>query len=348
MISNFIKHRCSLVFAVSMLLSFDTAVANEFFAESIPVDDRSQSSLDQAAEMAMTRMLIRVSGDETVVERPAFSAAVKKATRHLSLYSYRDSDTGTEAYFEFDDLWVRSLFREEGVPYWDERRPPIVVWLVVDEPFSRRFAARSDDPDVLTQSITPFADRGVTVRFPLLDLEDAAALPIDSAWSRDTNRIRLATGRYNAEHALVGRWIALSDGSKLVDWTYVGPSSIDNRQLRTDNDERSWQLGIDLAVDSMRDQYAVTLQRFTDAFAIKVSVAGVSDYADYRAVTSLFDDLGELVDLRVDSVADDRLIYRVLGVSSAEEVVRLIPERSGLRIDNIVSRNQLNLLWGEG
>jgi hypothetical protein len=348
MISNFIKHRCSLVFAVSMLLSFDTAVANEFFAESIPVDDRSQSSLDQAAEMAMTRMLIRVSGDETVVERPAFSAAVKKATRHLSLYSYRDSDTATEAYFEFDDLWVRSLFREEGVPYWDERRPPIVVWLVVDEPFSRRFAARSDDPDVLTQSITPFADRGVTVRFPLLDLKDAAALPIDSAWSRDTNRIRLATGRYNAEHALVGRWIALSDGSKLVDWTYVGPSSIDNRQLRTDNDERSWQLGIDLAVDSMRDQYAVTLQRFTDAFAIKVSVAGVSDYADYRAVTSLFDDLGELVDLRVDSVADDRLIYRVLGVSSAEEVVRLIPERSGLRIDNIVSRNQLNLLWGEG
>ena len=75
----------------------------------------------------------------------------------------------------------------------------------------------------------------------------------------------------------------------------------------------------------MRDQYAVTLQRFTDSFAIKVSVAGVDDYADYRSVSSLFEELGALADLRVDSVSGDRLTYRVLGVSSAEEVARWIP-----------------------
>ena len=208
--------------------------------ESVPVDDRNQSSLDAAAKLAMTRLLIRVSGDETVVQRPAFSDAVENAQQHLSLYSYRESDSGTDAYFEFDDLWVRGLFREQGVPYWDERRPPIVVWLVVDEPSLGRFAARADDTDVLTKSVVPFADRGVMVRFPLLDLEDAAALPISAAWARDTALwITAATARYNAEHALVGRWIVLSDGSKLVDWTYVGPSSVDNVQLKSSGDVES-------------------------------------------------------------------------------------------------------------
>ena len=77
-------------------------------------------------------------------------------------------------------------------------------------------------------------------------------------------------------------------------------------------------MGIDLAIDMMRDQYAVTLQRLPMPLPLRCQ-SSVSDYVDYRAVSSLFDDLGTLVDLRVDSVADDRLIYRVLGVSSAEE-----------------------------
>jgi hypothetical protein len=55
--------------------------------------------------------------------------------------------------------------------------------------------------------------------------------------------------------------------------------------------------------------------------------------------------LGELVELRIDSVSQDTLTYRVVGVSSADEVARLIPSRSGLRVQSAVNRAQLDLTW---
>jgi len=52
-----------------------------------------------------------------------------------------------------------------------------------------------------------------------------------------------------------------------------------------------------------------------------------------------------LVELRIDSVSQDTLTYRVVGVSSADEVARLIPSRSRLRVQSAVNRAQLDLTW---
>ena len=104
-----------------------------------------------------------------------------------------------------------------------------------------------------------------------------------------------------------------------------------------------WDVGVDLAVDAMRDSLAVTLQQFEVSDAIAVTVRGVSSFADYRAVSTVFKQLAELVELRIDSVGQDTLTYRVVGVSSAEEVARLIPSRSGLRVQSATNRAQLDL-----
>ena len=99
----------------------------------------------------------------------------------MLLYSYQDDvDIGTRVFFEFDDAFVRSLFRDHSVLYWEQRRPPVVIWLALDEPFSRRFAARSDDVELLSPSLDRFEARGLEVRFPLLDLADSVALPVNS------------------------------------------------------------------------------------------------------------------------------------------------------------------------
>ena len=262
------------------------------------------------------------------------------------LYSYQDDqDGGTRIFFEFDDAFVRSLFRDHSILYWEQRRPPLVIWLALDEPFSRRFAARSDDVELLAPSLERMELRGVEVRFPLLDLADSAALSVNAIWERDFDQVRRASARYGTEHALVGRWIDLSDGSKLVDWYYVGPKQSENLQFRATELSDIWDRGIDLAVDAMRDSLAVTLQQFEMSEAIAVSVKGVKSYADYRAISSVFDELGQLVDLRIDSLNSDTVIYRVVGVPSAEQVARLIPSRSGLLAQPVTRRGELELIW---
>ena len=320
--------------------------ADEFFAEAVAVEDRSAGELARAAGDALTRVFVRVSGDEQILDEAAFNEAVQNAQSHVLLYSYQDDqDGGTRIFFEFDDAFVRSLFRDHSILYWEQRRPPLVIWLALDEPFSRRFAARSDDVELLAPSLERLELRGVEVRFPLLDLADSAALSVNAIWERDFDQVRRASARYGTEHALVGRWIDLSDGSKLVDWYYVGPKQSENLQFRATELSDIWDRGIDLAVDAMRDSLAVTLQQFEMSEAIAVSVKGVKSYADYRAISSVFDELGQLVDLRIDSLNSDTVIYRVVGVPSAEQVARLIPSRSGLLAQPVTRRGELELIW---
>lgn len=316
-----------------------------FFSEQVAVSDRGSVELARAAREGLTRLLIKISGNEAILEEKAFREAVKRAQQHILLYSYQEGEQGDLVFLEFDDAFVRGLFRDESVPYWEQRRPPVIAWVALDEPFSRRFAARSDDEELLTPSIERFETRGVELRFPLLDLMDAATLQVNAVWTRDFDQIRRASRRYGSEHSLVGRWIDLSDGSKLVDWYYVGPEGERHTQLRLGDVNGIWDAGVDLAVDAMRESLAVTLQQFEISDAIAVTVRGVSSFADYRAVSGVFNQLAELVELRIDSVGQDTLTYRVVGVSSAAEVARLIPSRSGLRVQSSASRAQLDLTW---
>ena len=335
-----------LITTTCLFVSGIALAADEFFAEAVAVEDRSAGELARAAGDALTRVFVRVSGDEQILDEAAFNEAVQNAQSHVLLYSYQDDqDGGTRVFFEFDDAFVRSLFRDHSILYWEQRRPPLVIWLALDEPFSRRFAARSDDVELLAPSLERLELRGVEVRFPLLDLADSAALSVNAIWERDFDQVRRASARYGTEHALVGRWIDLSDGSKLVDWYYVGPEQSENLQFRATELSDIWDRGVDLAVDAMRDSLAVTLQQFEMSEAIAVSVKGVNSYADYRAISSVFAELGQLVDLRIDSLNGDTVIYRVVGVPSAEQVARLIPSRSGLLAQPVTRRGELELIW---
>lgn len=335
-----------LITTTCLFVSGIALAADEFFAEAVAVEDRSNGELARAAGDALTRVFVRVSGDEQILDEAAFNEAVQNAQSHVLLYSYQDDqDGGTRVFFEFDDAFVRSVFRDHSILYWEQRRPPLVIWLALDEPFSRRFAARSDDVELLAPSLERMEFRGVEVRFPLLDLADSAALSVNAIWERDFDQVRRASARYGTEHALVGRWIDLSDGSKLVDWYYVGPEQSENLQFRATELSDIWDRGVDLAVDAMRDSLAVTLQQFEMSEAIAVSVKGVNSYADYRAISSVFAELGQLVDLRIDSLNGDTVIYRVVGVPSAEQVARLIPSRSGLLAQPVTRRGELELIW---
>lgn len=335
-----------LIAITALLVSNGVLGAGEFFAEAVAVESRSTAELNRAARDALTKVLVRVSGNEQILEEPAFDKAVREAQSHVLSYRYQDeTEGGVEVFFEFDDAFVRSLFRDHSVLYWEQRRPPVVVWLALDEPFSRRFAARADDVDLLSPSLERFRQRGVEVRFPLLDLADAATLSVNAIWQRDFEQIRRASARYGTQHSLVGRWIDLSDGSKLVDWYYVGPERIENQQFRNSDLNDIWERGVDLVVDAMRDSLAVTLQQFETAEAIAVTVRGVRSYADYRAISRVFEELGQLIDLRIDSLDGDTVNYRVVGVSSAEQVARLIPLRSGLLPQPVTRRGELELVW---
>ena len=80
------------------------------------VENRSASELKRAARDALTRVFVRISGNEQILDEAPFAAAVKDAQSHVLLYSYQDAaEAGTRVFFEFDDAFVRALQRAHEV-----------------------------------------------------------------------------------------------------------------------------------------------------------------------------------------------------------------------------------------
>jgi len=335
---------------VICLLIATAASANaveDFYSARIPVADRSEGALVTGAQRGLEQVLIRVSGDDRIGDIPNVAAAVQGARDRIALYSYEQDDAQTVLRVNFDDVLVKGILRESDATFWATPRPPVLLWLVIDEPFSRRFATVSQDDELLQSMSQAFADRGVTLRLPLLDLEDAAALSPEMVWQTVTSRIRRASERYGTEHILVGRYVQLTSGMQLADWLYLDADGQRREQVQGRDPTPVLLGGVDLAVDAMADRYAVALQSRPAAGAIAVSISGVESYSDYRNVMGMLRDIPILDSVTVTEVAQDVLVVKVTGISSAEALARTLPTRSRLAMTADPTPNRLTLHWGQ-
>ncbi|MDG1065080.1 MAG: DUF2066 domain-containing protein [Luminiphilus sp.] len=334
---------------VALLLTITSPVfaQSDFYAARVEVPDRSDAALALGAREAMNRVLIRVSGNEDIAQNPTVAAALRVARDRIALYSFEQDEGQIYLQATFDDVLVKSILRESDATFWSEDRPPVLLWLVVDEPYSRRFATVSQDGDLLLELSEAFTARGIDLRLPLLDLEDAAKLSPEMVWQRVAGRIRAASQRYGTEHILVGRYVQLTTGSQIADWLYLDSEDQRQVQIQGTNPTPVVRAGVDLAVDAMADRYAVILESTPGQSFIAVTVTGVESFTDYQSVMDILRQLPVLDSLTVDEIYGDRLGVRVTGLSDAEALARVLPGRSRLGVLGDISTRRINLHWGQ-
>lgn len=337
----------SLLSAFLAVSASHVAVAQGFYSASVAVADRTEGALSGAASMALAKVLTRVSGDEEVAALPAAAAAIKDARNRLSLYTYQDVDGDLMLLAQFDSGVVKTILRQAGATFWSESRPPVLLWLVVDEPFSRRFATVSEDSLLIKELSSRFADRGVSLRLPLLDLEDAAALSPEMVWQKVVPRIEAASERYGTEHILVGRYVQLTSGRQIVDWMYLNKEVQRGLQLQGDEAAALLAGAVDLAVDAMAEQFAVKLEPVSAFDRVNVAISGVETFGDYRSVMRIIEDISVVDGLQVAAVEGDLLVLKVSGVGSADALARLLPQASRLVVSDQPLERSLNLRWGQ-
>ncbi|MEY2907538.1 MAG: hypothetical protein RLZZ602_61, partial [Pseudomonadota bacterium] len=248
---------------------------------------------------------------------------------------------------QFDSGVVKTILRQAGATFWSESRPPVLLWLVVDEPFSRRFATVSEDSLLIKELSSRFEDRGVSLRLPLLDLEDAAALSPEMVWQKVVPRIEAASERYGTEHILVGRYVQLTSGRQIVDWMYLNKEVQRGLQLQGDEAAALLAGAVDLAVDAMAEQFAVKLEPVSAFDRVNVAISGVETFGDYRSVMRIIEDISVVDGLQVAAVEGDLLVLKVSGVGSADALARLLPQASRLVVSDQPLERSLNLRWGQ-
>ena len=296
----------------------------------LEVADRSEATVDRAAREALEAALLRLSGDRNLLEHPAVSAALSSARSNLSSYQFERADGITRFVVRIDQAVLEALIKEANGTVWAEARPPILVWLVIDDPAGRRFGNSSAEQSLWADLSAAFDSLGVNVRQPLYDLSDAVLVSPETLWRRDFGPILEASERYGMTHLLVGRLIGLSEGRYIGEWLYRDASVERAVSVQSASTQALIDPGLSLAMEEMRRQYAVALTTESSAKKLRVSVRNVVHLEDYRAVTEAIASIQTLDYARPVAVEGDILTLELLGIGKAETLLRLMASRTDL------------------
>lgn len=195
-------------------------VMHDLYEMSVEVVDQSTAQRQQATQDAMQLMLIKVSGSSDVLQHSDVQNAILRPDRYVRSFRYRRDDSGGDRlwlHVVFAPNLVDDLLRGAEQPIWGRNRSRVLVWLAQEEDGLREPIGANQR---LQQRpvIEAMTERGLPLLWPIFDLEDAFALPVERLWGLFRQDIQQASLRYQADAVLAGRLYQELDGL----WVFRG------------------------------------------------------------------------------------------------------------------------------
>ena len=325
--------RSSLVWLVLAVFPMNTALAltvDDLYVAEVLVTDESDGQRRSGARAGLLQVLVRVSGDPGVEDSTLIGSALRNPEEYYYQFSYESTDKvlmldGEEVAAQtlrlnFEPSAVSRLLRRGGFQVWGSNRPAVLVWLAVNDGQGRRLLGGADEGPLNTLLDEQSRLRGVPVLFPLLDLEDSAALSTAEVWGAFLGRIRDASQRYNPDVILTAR----IQQDPISGWSAKWAWYIEGEWQVEDTVSPSMELlvrdKVDLLASELADRYAIDSSRGQVALRVE-AVDSLQDYAD---VSRYVESLAPVVDSSVIRVEGDEVEFRLNTEGQADQLVRVI------------------------
>jgi hypothetical protein len=352
---------CVRLFVLCLcLLSFNAFAVNvsDLYRISVAVDDQSEESRQLGVQWAFQQLLIKVSGYQEVLENPALVEASQNALRYLQGFSYHQDSVDDQIYLRawFSKALIIPLMRRAEAPIWGENRPLLLNWLavkssskgsdavifesnvnaaagsVVDN--NGRLLISEQSPEWTTRLGRAFSERGLPILWPMNDLEDQSALPLNQLWWLITDPIVKASERYHADAILAGKLNQSTEGI----WQYEGILLRGDKRLSisTEGDTPLSALtNVSTKVGRFfADQFAIKSDPMNGRSGIRVLVKKVKNFSDYSKVIAYLQSISGVRLVEVAQVDGDNLQLYLNLEGDWNKVQRII------RLDNKLSSLQ--------
>ncbi|HEY8522027.1 MAG TPA: DUF2066 domain-containing protein [Gammaproteobacteria bacterium] len=318
----------ALLVAVALVAVPDTYAATFTDLYRITVDP-VQGAADPRREnirAAMSRLLTRVTGRRDAGFDPDLASLMENADDFVNQYG---QDRQGRIRVDFNAGRLSQALAALNRPVWGPERPLTLLWVAFDNGLGERALLGAGDPAgaglsrEMTALLTSARDelirvadeRGLPIAFPLLDVQDLAAVGFADVWGGFEEPVRAASERYAPDAILIGR-VRADDFGTDVQWLLLAAGE---RRLLAGS---SVPEGLDWAADLYASQYAVLGEGGTT----RVTVLDVASFADYGRVMSYLESLsvlqsvdvealdGGVLSLRVTARGDASVLERVLGL----------------------------------
>ena len=329
-----------LLMIFTLYLATDQVMADiDLYAGKVVVASQSETDRSAAVPEALIQVLQKLSGRREMPFSPALDEALTDANRLLLSFRYENIEragpdgTSTQELrlvARFMPTEVDRIVQQVGLPRWQQERPPVQIWVVIDNGGNRNLKPVEFEYAWETMEDLS-AMRGLPVSWPELDEEEAQLIDMRLVWGGFTD--------YLVERG------APSDGVVIIAARREGPQWTLRWNLASGERHWSWrssdqELMFALAegVHKMTDEIAaINTIAVSDQgqSTLEVTIGELNSADDYVSCLAYLQNLSLVTDVEILGAEPGRVHFRLQLNASSEHLDEafnlgsvLIPVRS--------------------
>ena len=277
-------------------------------------------------KVAFAEVLVKVSGNATITADPVIKKALINARQYLVKQAEERVDGERYLQASFNDQKINRLIRSSEFGVWSPNRPQLIVWLVVDEDFSRSVRGESDsDYAEFIDAIKAQANkRAIPVLFPVMDLDDQLQVSSRDLWGKFTDPVELASTRYAADNYIIAKIIKQNDDYKL-DWSMYGRSNSKQAYEVWLNGQGQGALTVigteltDNLANHLAERYSVKASGNNEVVFLNVdAVSGITDYAK---LIEMFSELSAVAQADLEAVSGSSIQLKLVLLGTQQDLL---------------------------
>lgn len=329
-----------LIILTLYLATVDAIAETRLYSGEVVVASQAEDERNEAIPDALIQVLQKLSGQRELPTATSLDEALQNADRMLLSFRYKNVDrAGPDGNINQDLRLVANFMQSEvdrvvqqiGLPRWQQERPPVQIWVVLDDGRGRQL--KPVEYEYAWETMEDMAElRGLPIEWPELDDEEAQLIDMSLVWGGFTD--------YLVERGAPG------DGVAIVAARREGPQWTLRWNLAANGKNWSWNNMDDELMFALADGIHRMTSQISAANAIAaveqgewtvdVSIGGLRNAADYATCLGYLQGLSLVTAVDVLG-AEPGLVYFRMQLNAAPEYLGeafnrrtvLLPARSG-------------------
>lgn len=320
------------IFSFSALLS--AAQISGLYQSDVLVSSQSAEERQEAFNLALKEVLVRVSGKATVLDNQPLMGVANQPDQLVQKFSYekvagddhpvalmtgavaeQKTKTGDVNVYRinisFSRLAVSQALQKYGEPIWGSNRPSVLIWLASDGQGQRSVLSSGAETPLSIAIKRAAKTRGVPLYLPVMDLEDEANVSSSDIWGLFIDSLQDASARYAADSKVVGR-LRQGDGDIWSgQWVFELKGFVYRGDINEQTLDESALLMVGNIAEILAERYAILGGESSLNSEVELEVSDIKTMEDYVSATRYINSLPPVNSARLTWVKGEKIRFMI-------------------------------------
>ena len=324
-------------------------VADEFYSTTTQIPDQTVASQNYAIDNAFKEVLIAITGMSNAEEFIGSRKTFVDKRQFIEALSFVDMESDViddenllGLRVTFSKLALNQFALDSGLRILSSVKPKFLFWILIDkEETGREFLGNDSEHPFSDQIREKLISRNVSYFYPIYDLQDQLALPIDDAWNLKTNSVTSASSRYESDGWVLVRFYETTSGEIRGTWS----CSLNGEIIVEDFLYPSVADFFDEKFNDLLDQilFPFTFLPLKQTVHLDLVFNDVTEHLNYKTLVSNLENLEIIQSMKLSSISPNQIIFEVETSADIKFLSRAINGFEFLTQENEVKSDQANL-----